>query len=263
MIRKVLMSTVAIVAISGTAFAADLPSRRAPPVYVPPPIPVFSWTGFYVGGQVGDDFGKDRATQTGITGATQTFLVGGSPNGVSGGGHVGYNFSTQSLPFFGGLGSGLLGTGGVIGIEGDVNGSDFRGTTAFGGAVPLVETFRKDIDGSIRGRLGIAVDRALFYATGGAAFAEFHQSYAIGGLAVQSPSSTRVGYTVGGGVEYAITTNFSLRAEYRYSDYGRFTDLNAPAPFNTTNHITIQQAQVGFSYKFDNPVAPAPVVARY
>ena len=261
MIRKVLMSTAAIVAISGTAFAADLPSRRAPPVFVPPPIPVFSWTGFYVGGQVGYDFGRDRATEFGVTGAQRTFLVG-NPDGVSGGGHIGYNFSTQSLPIFGSLGSGLLGTGGVIGVEGDVNGSDFRSAVAFGGPVPLTQTFRKDIDGSIRGRLGIAVDRALFYATGGAAFAEFHEGYQIGGLPFQAPSHTRVGYTVGGGVEYAITTQFSLRAEYRYSDYGRFTDLNAPAPFNTVNRITIQQAQVGFSYKFESPVA-APVVARY
>ena len=49
MIRNFLLSTVALAAISGTAFAADLPSRRAPPVYIPPAIPIFSWTGFYIG----------------------------------------------------------------------------------------------------------------------------------------------------------------------------------------------------------------------
>ena len=261
MIRKVLMSSVALVAITGTAFAADLPSRRAPPVFVPPPIPVFSWTGFYVGGQIGYAFGKDTATEVGITGNTVQYGVG-RPNGIIGGGHVGYNFSTQSLPVFGSVLGGFTGAGGVIGLEGDVNGSDYRGTATFGGPVTLVNTDRMNINGSIRGRIGVAYDRALFYATGGAAFASFQDGYQIGGLPYQQASKTRVGYTVGGGVEYAITTQWSLRAEYRYSDYGRFVDLNAPASFNTIHRDTVQTAQVGFSYKFDTPVL-APVVARY
>ena len=260
MIRKVLMSTVALVAITGTAFAADLPSRRAPPVFVPPPIPVFSWTGFYVGGQVGYGFGKDTATEVAVNGAAATYQTG-FPNGIVGGAHVGYNFSTQSLPVFGSALGGLTGAGGVIGVEGDVNGSDYRGTAAFGGAVPLFNQDRMQISGSVRGRIGVAYDRALFYATGGAAFASFQDVYAIGGLPVQSMSHTRVGYTVGGGIEYAITTVWSLRAEYRYTDYGRYVDLNAPAPFNTMHRQTMQTVTVGFSYKFDTPLAP--VVARY
>ena len=253
MIRKVLLSSVAIVAISGTAFAADLPSRRAPPVFVPPPIPVFSWTGLYVGAQVGYEFGRDRANQLGVG----PYSVG-NPTGVVGGGHVGYNFSTQSLPLFGGLGGGLLGTGGVIGIEGDVNGSDLTGSTAFAPNLAFQST-RTNIDGSVRGRLGIAVDRALFYATGGAAFASIHENYATF-LATTGTEHTRVGYTVGGGVEYAITPQFALRAEYRYSDFGRFVDFNAPIP--TSQRVTNQRVQLGFDYKFDTPVV-APVVARY
>ena len=260
MIRNFLMSTVALVAISGTAFAADLPSRRAPPVFVPPPIPVFSWTGFYVGGQVGYGFGKDSATQVGITGNTVNYQTG-TPSGIVGGAHVGYNFSTQSLPVFGSALGGLTGAGGVIGLEGDVNGSDYRGTQRFGGPVALFNQDKMQISGSVRGRLGVAYDRALFYVTGGAAFASFQDNYAIGGLPGQSLTHSRVGYTVGGGIEYAITTMWSLRAEYRYSDYGRYVDLNAPAPFNTIHHQEVQTAQVGFSYKFDTPLAP--VVARY
>ena len=263
MIRNFLMSSVALVAITGTAFAADLPSRRAPPVFVPPPIPVFSWTGFYIGGQIGYAFGKDTATQVAVNGAATQFGVGSNPNGIMGGAHVGYNFSTQSLPVFGSVLGGFTGAGGVIGIEGDVNGSDYRGNVFFPGAVALTEADKMSINGSIRGRVGIAYDRALFYATGGAAFASFQDTYQIGGLPFQSSSKTKVGYTVGGGVEYAITTQWSLRAEYRYSDYGRFTDLNAPAPFNTIHRETVQRAQVGFSYKFDTPLLAAPVVARY
>ena len=277
MIRKLLLSSVAIAAVSASAFAADLPSRRAPPVYVPPPVPLFSWTGFYVGGQVGYAFGRDNAREVAAPlGAGPDVLYNvGTANGTMGGAHVGYNFSTQSLPVLGQFAGGLSGlpfiggfggAGGVVGIEGDVDGTDYRGTFAAG---PFFNSMREQITGSIRGRVGIAVDRALFYATGGAAFGQFHETYGLGfgALTTDSPTSTRVGYTVGGGIEYAITTQFSLRAEYRYTNYGRFVDINsfattAPGAFNTVHHEIQNRVQVGFSYKFDSPVA-APVVARY
>ncbi len=273
MIRKVLLSTVALVAISGTAFAADLPSRRAPPVYIPPPVPVFTWTGFYVGGDIGYDFGKDTATSTGTTGNSVSYLVG-KHDGVIGGGHIGYNFSTQSLlggaagglagiPFVGGFG----GAGGVIGIEGDITGSNYRGAVIFPGAIGLREQTQQDVAGSVRGRVGIAVDRALFFATGGVAFAEFQSHYsafnAAGATLNADLTHQRIGYTVGGGVEYAITTNWSLRAEYRYSDFGSYVDTTAAAyGFNTRHKDIVQRATMGFSYKFETPTM-APVVARY
>ena len=253
MIRKVLLSTVAFVAISGTAFAADLPSRRAPPVYVPPPIPIFSWTGFYIGGDVGAAFGDNTLTASvagrNVIGPTN----GGQHNGVIGGGHIGYNLSTQSFPLLSGFG----GSGGVIGIEADITGSDYRGSLGVGILDnPLVHT-TSNVQGSVRGRLGIAADRALFFVTGGAAVAEFTDTYA----SVLSRSTDRIGYTVGGGVEYALTTNWSLRAEYRYSDFGTFTD-SLPATIAIKNKNIMQRATLGFSYKFETPML-APVVARY
>ena len=176
MIRKVLLSTVAFVTISGTAFAADLPSRRAPPVYIPPPIPVFSWTGFYIGGDVGYAFGRDKAQATtlGGTALTQQFNVG-QHDGIIGGGHIGYNLSTQSFPLLAGFG----GAGGVIGIEGDITGSDYRGSFGTIGFNPAVHT-QSQVQGSVRGRLGIAADRALFFVTGGAAVAEFKGRLRVG-----------------------------------------------------------------------------------
>ena len=272
---KSVASALALALLSTTAMAADLPSRRAPPVYAPPPpIPVFSWTGLYIGGQVGYQFGRSNALAYDNFG-TGLAANGASPNGVVGGGHVGYLFSTQSipvlsnitgafssLPLIGGLG----GAGGVFGIEGDVDGSNYRSAYALGG---FGNSTREPIQGSIRGRLGIAVDRALFYATGGVAFGQFRENYGItfnGNTntgVIDSIQSTRVGYTVGGGIEYALTTNFSLRAEYRYTDYGRFTNLNNPGfGFNTQHHEYQNRAQVGFSYKFESP-AVVPVVARY
>ena len=277
MIRKLLLSTVAIAAVSTSAFAADLPSRRAPPVYVPPPVPLFSWTGFYIGGDVGYAFGKDSVTQVlappGL--GPNVYYQDGNPNGTTGGAHIGYNFSTQSLPVLGQFAGGFSGlpfiggfggAGGVVGVEGDVQGTDYR--SAFGGTGPFIETSRNQINGSARGRIGIAVDRALFFATGGAAFAQFQNSYAAPALVpfYQQLTTTRIGYTVGGGVEYAITTQFSLRGEYRYINYGKYTDVptvgGAPIGSTFSHHDTTQRVTVGFSYKFDTPPA-APVVARY
>ena len=259
MINKLLLSTVTFVALAGTAFAADLPSRRAPPVYAPPPpIPVFSWTGAYVGGQIGYEFGRDSALYSStLTGAN---LLGASTKttGVVGGAHVGYNFSTQSLPVFGGF----LGAGGVFGIEGDVD-----GTSAKNGFAPVGfnATYREQIEGSIRGRLGIAFDRVLVYGTGGAAFAGIRNTYNAGANS-DTIDRTRVGYTVGGGVEYAITNNVSVGAEYRYTDFGSYTDILT----NTTNgglaarhRDTDNRVQGRISYKFDTFSPLAPVVARY
>ena len=251
--------------LSTTAFAADLPSRRAPPVFAPPPpIPVFTWTGVYVGGQVGYNFGRDNAfASSTITGAG--LASGGASNrGVIGGAHVGYNFSTQSLPVFGSLFGSTLGAGGVVGIEGDVDGSSARANYALGG---LAASSRDNIQGSVRGRLGVAVDRALFYATGGVAFGGLQNTYVntLNGL-TDNFSKTRVGYTVGGGIEYAVTNNVSLRAEYRFTDFGNNTDVltNSTASGVSVRHrITDNRVQAGFSYKFDTLMPLAPVVARY
>ncbi len=275
MIRKLLLSTVAIAAVSTSAFAADLPSRRAPPVYVPPPVPLFSWTGFYLGGDVGYAYGRDSVTQVGspLGGGPNAYYNDGTPNGTTGGGHIGYNFSTQSLPVLGQFAGGLSGlpfiggfggAGGVVGVEGDVQGTDYRSSQTFGS---FTETSRNQINGTVRGRVGIAVDRALFFATGGAAFAQFQNSYSASTFlpTYQQLTTTRVGYVVGGGVEYAVTTQFSLRAQYMYINYGKYTDVpttGTPIGSTFTHHDTTQRVTVGFSYKFDTPPA-APVVARY
>ena len=248
--------------LSTTALAADLPSRRAPPVFVPPPIPVFTWTGLYIGGQVGYQFGRSNAYGF-DNGGRGVVAAGSSPNGIVGGGHAGYNFSTQSLPFLNGFGGGFGGGGILFGIEGDVDGSDYKKTYALGG---ISNQVREDIQGSIRGRVGLTYDRVLFYATGGAAFGDLQNTYVntLNGLTDHS-DHTRVGYTVGGGIEYAITNNFSLRAEYRYTDYGTFTENLAASQaggLNVRHHETNNRVQAGFSYRFATPVA-APVIARY
>jgi outer membrane immunogenic protein len=231
-VRSFLLSSVAFAAIGGTAVAADLPSSRAPAA--PPPLPIFSWTGLYVGGQVGYGFGNDTATPAGFA------PNGIKPSGVLGGAHIGYVYQT---------GSSL-----VVGLEGSIDGSSVSSTSAaFLGSY----TVKSPVQGSIRGRAGFAVDRALFYATGGVAFATFNDSYATG----DSASATRAGYTVGGGVEYAISDRWSVRGEYRFSSFGTFTDTLPNALTAVTHKDNQSRAEVGFSYKFAEPVPP--VAAKY
>lgn len=251
-----------LVAFVTVAAAADLPSKSSEPTFeTPPRIPIFSWTGFYVGMQAGYGVGRDSGALRGPA-SSAAFFGGSNPRGIMGGAHVGYNYA---FPSIGG------GKTFVIGMEGDIDGADYKRTNPFGGLLTGDSlTMQSDIKGSIRGRLGFAVNRALFYATGGAAFANFDTRYnsipTFGAGAFDAFDRTRTGYTVGGGVEYAFMNYLSVRAEYRYTNYGTFTDtlgVAAPALNASVSHReTDNRVQAGFSYKFDS-IVPAPVTTRY
>ncbi len=183
-------------------------------------------------------------------------------SGIVGGGHVGYNWQSSYW---------------VVGLEGDFEGSSYSGSgsgagTAGGlGLLPILPTSafsnyttRIPVQGSVRGRIGVAWDRALFYVTGGAEFANIQDTY-TSAVGFDSFSSIRAGWTLGAGVEYAIDPNWSIRAEYRYTDFGRYNDFftNSNPGFFTTLHVTDNAVRVGFSYKFDLAPPPGPVVAKY
>ena len=258
MYRKILLASVGAIALTGSAaFAADLPSRAPPPVYLPPP-PIFTWTGIYIGGQVGYAWGTGANRFNGFL--DNTFVdtsVGGTPNGVIGGGHVGYNLQINQW---------------VIGLEGSVDGTSLSNTAvaAFPDDSTLTAHTTADIQGSIRGRLGIAWDRALIFATGGVAFGGFNTDVSFSDppfFASANRSNTRVGWTVGGGIEYAITNNWAIQAEYRFTDFGTIRNgdlagLPAGNFFNGHRRLQQNQVQAGFSYRFDL-FAPYPVVAKY
>ena len=272
--RKILLASVGALALTGSAaLAADLPSRAPPPVYLPP-APIFTWTGIYVGGQIGYAWTSGNNQFTGIDPAfgDGTFLsssVGGTPNGVIGGGNVGYNYQINQW---------------VLGLEGDVNGTSLSNTAVLGFAdgTSLTAHTTADIQGSIRGKVGIAWDRALIYATGGVAFGGFNTDATLansgatnGGFpffASGNRSTTRVGWTVGGGIQYAVTNNWSVFAEYRYTNWGSINSgpfggaplgpVLGPAFFSGSRTINQNQVQVGFDYKFDLWGQP-PVVAKY
>jgi outer membrane immunogenic protein len=178
---------------------------------------------------------------------------------VIGGGHVGYDLQINQW---------------VIGVEGSVDGTSLSNTAAI--AFPdgsfLTAHTKADIQGSIRGRLGIAFDRALIYATGGVAFGGFNTDVTFAAppfFASANRSNTRTGWTVGGGIEYAITNNWSIGAEYRFTDFGRIRNgdlaglgLEADEFLNGHRRLQENQVQARFSYKFDW-YTPPPIVAKY
>jgi opacity protein-like surface antigen len=261
--RKIIVSCISVLALTAPAFAADL----APP---PIPVSVFTWTGPYIGAQIGyawgDNFGNFAfVTPGGIIGAS---ALGGIAQGVIGGGHAGYNLQISQW---------------VIGLEGSVDGatvtrnviSGFPDPTDPTGtrAASVTSSVRSTVQGSIRGRAGFAWDRLLIYGTGGVAFGGFTSNLQLSGIDVIGPffasgsrSSTRVGWTAGGGVQYTINNNWSIMAEYRYSDFGHIQDVPVTTVAGLSlagdRHLVQNQVQVGFSYKFD-VFAPSPVVAKY
>lgn len=253
-IKTLLLGGAAVVALSAPALAADLsyPVKAPPVAYVP----AFSWTGLYLGGNVGYGWGDgsapwDRYLAWHYAGWDATSYSGGSdPAGWFGGAQIGYNYQFSNNV--------------VLGLEADVafgsltdklNYTAFDDDLAdqdFGSVQTKIESF-----GTVRARLGYAMDRFLPYVTGGLAWAnvkvsENWTSYTDGvydpfwsGSA--SKNETLWGWTLGGGVEYAVTDNWTVKAEYLYADLG---DINWDSAANTNIDVTLQTVKLGVNYKF-------------
>jgi outer membrane immunogenic protein len=289
MLRNILLSGAAIAALSTTAFAADLPSRKAPPVEPYVAAPIFTWTGFYIGANAGASFGGNRgidASGAFLAPANAAFLpfaqIPRQDNnvGFTGGVTIGYNYQFSNV---------------VFGFEGDANYLS-RGTNAsfsragipaapfgFGAPPNTLAVTRNNSDGDFfataRLRLGYSFDRALFYVTGGAAFRGNNNSnnYVVtytnaGGATIASfadrggSNNNNIGYTVGGGIEYAFNNNWSMKAEYLYSSFSggnrALTDPANPAfSYTVRNRDDFSIARAGLNYKFGGPASS--VVARY
>jgi outer membrane immunogenic protein len=268
MFRKLFLSAAIFGAATASAFAADLPSEKGPPVYAPPPPPVFSWSGFYVGVNAGGIF--NHASSDGSTlpspaafGAPD-FSQSRSSTGFIGGGQIGYNYQVSQF---------------VMGIEADFDGTTLHGgSDLFGIGDPTyhnLDSQRFDFFGTVRGRIGYAFDRVLVYATGGLAYARVNSTsetfYAPGDsfTYLGSASSVRTGYTVGGGIEYAIDNHWSIRGEGLYYNLGSQSYLGDPLaanpPFAVAHrvHTSGEIARAAVNYKFDMFAPPTPVVAKY
>ncbi len=220
MIRNKILgaSIAALLFATGSAVAADLPSV-AP--YQQPVVAGYDWTGFYVGAQAGYVWEGGN---------------GNTIDGFAGGIHAGYNHQINNW---------------VFGVEADV---EYSGADA-SATIPGVLAVSADVEwlGSVRGRVGYAFDRTLVYATGGVAFGGIEvraTNLAVAPAISASDSKTHVGWTVGAGIEHAITQNVTVRAEYRYTDLGRKTYNFAGIGAARANADDIHAVRVGVSYKF-------------
>jgi outer membrane immunogenic protein len=266
---------VAALTAAGTmaAQAADLPTRKeAPaPVFVPPP---FTWTGFYVGVNAGAAWSMgSRSTTLAMPGLlSPNFLgtyypsnLGNSNTGFIGGGQAGYNWQTGAF---------------VLGVETDFDGTTLSKTfnytsvpfavgTPFPGDILTVNA-KANLDwlGTTRARVGFVAtpdNRLMFYATGGLAYgggsSSFNAFDSQNDIFLSgNPSSTRVGWTIGGGVEYAITNNITIKGEYLYYDLGS-TNFQSPVtgPFATTFPGVVANTK----YTYDGSIVRAGVNYKF
>lgn len=228
------------------AQAADLTYEPAPVVEAPA---AFNWTGFYIGVHGGAAVGDFKYPVSASLGDTN---IGGElkqdASGGFGGVQVGYNW--QFNPNW------------VLGVEADIAASSYQGKISgnvgnnFGNinfeAGTEVEWF-----GTVRGRIGYAMDNVLLYGTGGLAYGDVKSSISgsLGGPGInESTSDTEYGWTIGGGLEYGITKNITFKTEYLYVDLGsktlldinsgegQFVKIDADTKFHTL--------KAGLNYKF-------------
>ncbi|QCK86263.1 porin family protein [Phreatobacter aquaticus] len=233
--KKLAFAAIAAAAMMGQAQAADLGVRR---VAVPAAIaaPVFNWTGFYAGLNVG----------VGIANTNFSVLAPGFPgsgSGLVGGAQIGYNHQINNF---------------VIGVEGDLGYFGVSRSAVVGGATV---NWKTTWDASLRARAGVAIDRTLLYVTGGVAFADLTLRQTPAGGATVSGSQTRVGWTLGAGIEHALTQNWTVRAEYLYANYG--SKIIRSNNGGVTDPVSLQEhkVRIGVNYLFST--GPSAVVARY
>jgi outer membrane immunogenic protein len=214
--------------------AADVlpaPAPSAPPVYRPPPVtPAYNWSGFYVGAMGGYGWSTSQ---------------GNDFKGGFAGGTVGANAQFQNF---------------VVGVETEGAWSNIgQSATAFFGlltAKDQVQAF-----GSVTGRLGLAVDSLLIYGKGGYAFAA-NNIRITGPGGFVSDTQFHNGYTVGGGIEYGVTPNVSIKGEYLFAHYlsqNYFASIAPPGV--ASGALDVHTVKLGVNYRFgwNNQ----PVVARY
>jgi outer membrane immunogenic protein len=270
---------VAVVALmvvgTAAAQAADLPTRKeAPaPVFVPPP---FTWTGFYVGLNAGGiaPSGGRGASILDTNSATTGFISAEFPGGLGsqsvgflGGGQAGYNWQTGAF---------------VLGVETDFDGSTLSKSvnnigTPFGSAAgtalagdSLNVNAKSSLSwlGTTRARLGFVAtpdNRLMIYATGGVAYGGGSSNFSVadvttGSIFTASPSSTRVGWVIGGGVEYAITNNITVKGEYLYADLG---SSNFNSIGNTAANIAFPGVSVSGHFDYNASIFRAGVNYKF
>lgn len=270
--RKFAVTLGLLGALSSSAFAADMAPRtytKAAAVAAP----VYGWTGFYIGGDVGGAWAETSVAANFLP-SPAAFTVDNeafknSSSSFIGSVHAGYNWQVSSIA--------------VLGIEADASWLRANASRTVewltGGVVSCppsgicTTTMSTNVSwlASVRGRAGLlASPNVLLYATGGAAWGKVDHAAVARNIAnnYNAPfngSSTNTGYVVGAGVEWMAAANWLVRAEYLYYDLGKGPSASffpaAFPPFGTNfvwDRTTLNTVRVGLSYKFGGPV-----VAKY
>ena len=217
---KTLFLAVLMAGAATSALAADLPTRKGEPMAPAPAYaPAFTWGGLYVG--INGGYGYAATGNTNFA----------SPNGGLVGATVGYNWQMGQL---------------VYGGEADF---DYAFTKRDNNFAFGTNSYRVNWMTTERLRLGYAVDRALFYVTGGFAAVDTHANVNDVFGNNFSQNNWRVGGAIGAGVEYAFTNNISAKAEYLWMPLEDQTYFGG-TPYAETNHMDVSLFRVGLNYKF-------------
>ena len=235
--KKLLLSSVALIALGSSALAADMPARQVykAPAYTAPAV-IYNWTGFYIGGHVGGAFAGDNSLQ----GSDGRFL-----GGVQGG------FDYQFAPNW------------VGGIEAQYSWMN-RNNTGIAFPAGSVITATNDQLGSVTGRFGYTWGPTLLYAKGGYAWRDNPNiGVTVAGtpVAFTTNGNQQSGWTVGAGLEYMFAPNWSAKAEYQYYKFGSTTFTSGPAEIVGTRFRDDEHTvKVGVNYRFG---WGGPVAAKY
>jgi outer membrane immunogenic protein len=230
-----------VVALAAGAQAADLPAR---PAYKAPALPpaAWSWSGFYVGANVGAVFDQGSIADDPssfvpwLNGATHS----NNSAGVIGGLEAGYNWQWTNF---------------VLGIEADISGSSLNHSESFavpfGGPAPDTYNSKLTWLGTVRGRVGWAFDRVLVFGTGGVAFAGLKDGI-VDTFFPFAPTTDSVatGWAAGGGIEYALADHWTVKAEYLHVGLPDRTAIDVASGYAFKFKDSLDIGRVGINYKF-------------
>lgn len=264
--RRLALGLLAAALAGGAVSAADM---RAPVYKVPPPPPSFSWTGCYVGGNAGYIKNDSRLTAS----PSGDYLTAFTPAGIAAGT---YAYGFDDADFTGGVQIGCNRQYGswVIGLDSDFNWTGISQSASATHPAGILDPYNETLTQKLawfsttRLKIGWAQDRWMIFAAGGLASGRVESTYQStfslnGGFLAGSEEKTRYGWTIGGGVEYALSQNWFLRGEYLYLDLGDFNytsvQFGNPAPgftWNTEVDTTAHVARLALTYRFTTAGSP-------